>query len=204
MPSLGKSIQEVFVSVLTKKQPVGDGIRDQAMYAARQVAPLAGRTLPAAQQAVQQAAEQAVPLARNAGVTMRQGADTALAWATPRVDAARAWAAPQLEQSAHAISEQLAPMISSALLSAAHRIDAQPPKPQRRRGMMVAGAVVLTAAAGAAAAVVLKRRLDADGYSASVTETDFEAAGGGDQADAATYDASANPDPDADGHPRIV
>jgi hypothetical protein len=199
MSSLG-NIQEVFVSVLTKKQPIGDNLRDQAMYAARQVAPLAGKTLPTAQLAAQQAA----PLARNAGVAMRQGADTAVAWATPRVDAARAWAAPQIEQSAHAISEQLAPMISGALISAAHRIDAKPRKARRMRGRMVAGALVLTAAAGAAAAVVLKRRLDADGYSASVTETEFEAADGSDQADAATYDADEGPDPDVNGHPRIV
>jgi len=192
------------VSVSTKKQPVGDSLRDQAMYAVRQVAPIAGKTLPTAQLAAQQAAQQAVPLARNAGVTMRQGADTAVAWATPRVDAARAWAAPQLEQSAHAISEQLAPMISGALISAAHKIDAKPRRAQRSRVRMVAGALVLTAVAGAAAAVILKRRMDADGYSASGTGTEFEAADGSDQADAATYEADAGPDPDVNGHPRIV
>jgi hypothetical protein len=192
------------VSVLTKKRPVSDasGLREQAAYAAQKVAPLASKTKPMAQQAAQQAqlaaqqaAQQAVPLARSAGASVRQGADTAAAWAAPRVDAARSWAAPQIEQTARAISENLAPMISGALVSAAHKIDAKPKKSRRSRAGLIAGVVLLTAAAGAAAAVVLQRRRDAAGYPAP---------DGTDSADAATYEAGATPDPDMNGHPRIV
>ena len=76
-----------------------------------------------------------MPLARTAGTSVRQGADDAVAWATPKVDAARSWAAPQLEQSARAISENLAPMISSALITAAHKIEV----PKRKAAPSAAG-----------------------------------------------------------------
>lgn len=133
------------MSVLTRNQPVknmGD-LKDQAVATARQVGPLA-----------QQAAQQAVPLARNASMYAQQGTGNAVAWATPRVDAARSWAAPQLEQSARAISDSIAPMISSALLSAAQKIDAPKRKTRSSRTGIVAGTVLLTAAAGAGAAAI--------------------------------------------------
>lgn len=196
------------MSVLTRKQPALDtsGIRGQAVSAARQVAPLASKTVPLAQQAAQQAqaaaqlaAQQAVPFARSAGTSVRQGADSAVAWATPKVDAARSWAAPQIEQTAQAISDNLAPMISGALVSAARKIDTKPAKPRRGRGALVAGAVVLTVAAGAAAAVIIIRRRDAAGYLTSVPADEPESA------DAASYQADGDtPDPDMNGHPRIV
>jgi len=147
-------------------------------------------------------AQQAKPLARTAGDSIRHGADGAVAWATPKVDAARHWAAPQLEQSAHAISESLAPMISSALISAAHKIDVKPKKSKGRRQAMLAGAMVLTAAGGAAAVIATRRLHSADGYPAS-----GDASGpGGDQPDAERrYDADGGPpDSDMNGHPRIV
>jgi hypothetical protein len=135
------------VSVLTRNQPVkntsmGD-LRDQALATYHQLGPLA-----------QQAAQQAAPLARNAGASVQQGTGTAVAWATPKVDAARSWAAPQLEQSARAISESIAPMISAALLTAAQKIDAPKRKSRNSRTGIVAGTVLLTAAAGAGAAAV--------------------------------------------------
>lgn len=133
------------MSVLTRNHAVKNqnGLRDQAVSAARQFGPMA-----------QQAAQQAAPYARNAGVTVQQGTETAVAWATPKVDAARAWAAPQLEQSARAISDSIAPMISSALLTAAERIDAPKRQSHGSRKGMVAGTVLLTAAAGAGAAAI--------------------------------------------------
>ncbi len=182
------------MSVLTKKQPTSDSaaLRAQAAYAA-----LASKTVPLAQQAAlqaQAAAQQAGPLARTATTSMRQGADGAVAWATPRVDAARSWAAPQLEQTARAISDSLAPMISGALVNAAHKIDAPDrQKPRRRRGM-IAGALVLLAAAGAAAAVAMRLRQEPTEFS-SVPVTDDSVP---------VTDDKAPPDPDMNGHSQIV
>ena len=186
------------MSVLTRKHPVSEasGLRGQAVYAARHVGPLA-------QQAAQQAANQAVPLARTAGNSIRQSTDGAVAWATPKVDAARHWAAPQLEQSAHAISENLAPMISSALISAAHKIDVKPKKSKGRRQAILAGAMLLTAAGGAAAVFATRRMHSGDGLTIS---GDASGLGGGDQPGTERgYDTDGGPtDPDMNGHPRIV
>jgi hypothetical protein len=191
---------------LTRKHPVSDasGLRGQAIYAARQVGPLAGKTVPLAQHAAHQAAQQAMPLARNAGSSIRQGTDEAVAWATPKVDAARHWAAPQLEQSAHAISENLAPMISGALISAAHKIDVKPKKPTgRRRGMLI-GAILLTMAAGAAA-VLARRWQSADGFSAPGGPSGLGPVDDDQPGAERGYAADGEPpDPDANGHPRIV
>jgi hypothetical protein len=184
------------VSVLTRKQPVSDadGISGHAMYAARQVGPLA-----------QQAAQQAMPLARNAGDSIRHSTDGAVAWATPKVDAARHWAAPHLEQYAHAISEDLAPMISGALISAAHKIDVKPKKSKGHRQAMLAGAALLTAAAGAAAVVVTRRWQGADGYSAAGEVSGLGPAGDGEPGAERSYEANGGPsDQDINGHPRIV
>jgi hypothetical protein len=182
------------VSVLTRKHPVSDasGLRAHAVYAARQVGPLA-----------QQAANQARPLARTAGNSIRQGTDGAVAWAAPKVDAARHWAAPQLEQSARAINESLAPMISSALISAAHKIDVKPKKSKARRQAILVGATLLTAAGGAAAVLATRRMHSVDGFTAS---GDASGLGGGDQPGTErSYDADGSPtDPDMNGHPKIV
>jgi len=178
------------VSVLTKKQPTRDnsGLRAQAAYAA-----LASKTVPLAQQAqaaaqqAQAAAQQAKPLAKTAGTSMRQSADGAVAWATPKVDAVRSWAAPQLEQTAHVISDSLAPMISSALLDAAHKIDAPVRKKHRRRRGMMVGGLLLVAAAGAGATVAMRLRQPPTEFS-SVPPTDDRE----------------TPDPDMNGHSQIV
>lgn len=188
------------MSVLTRKHPASDigGLRGHAIYAARQAGPLA-------QQAAQQATQQAMPLARNAGDSIRHSTDGAVAWATPKVDAARHWAAPQLEQYAHTISDNLAPMISSALISAAHKIDVKPKKSKGRRQAVWAGAALLTAATGAAAVVARRRRQSADGLTASGEVSGIGPAGDGQPAPERGYEANGGPaDSDINGHPHIV
>lgn len=181
------------MSVMTRKQPVVDAamLRTQAAHAARQMKPLAVKTMPIAQQA----ARQAVPLAKSATTGVRQGTDTAVAWAVPRIEAARIWAAPQLEHSAQAVTDSIAPMVSSALMSAAHKIEM--PRKRRRRGALFAGIVLLAAgAAGGMAAVMMQRRRAAAGYPAAAGTA---AAGPG------TGEGTAGePDSDMNGHPRIV
>ncbi len=145
------------MSASTRKQPVSGSTAfgDRFARAGRPVGTLAGKT---------------VPLAQNAGVSVRQGAGSAIAKATPAVEAARSWAAPQLEQSAHAITDTIAPMISDALMTAAQKIDV--PKPRRRvRGGMVAGAVALTAAAGAAGFAVIRMRKQENGFATESPDT---------------------------------
>lgn len=170
------------MSVTSRKQAVSasNGLSDRVARAGRPVGSLAGR---------------AVPLAQNASTTVRQGAGTAIAKASPAVDAARSWAAPQLEQSAHAITDTIAPMISDALMSAAQKIDV--PKPKKRvRGGMIAGAVALTAAAGAATFAAIRMRRQDYGFAADgqdITATPPGEAGLGEE-----------PGPDAGGSSRII
>jgi hypothetical protein len=172
------------VSVTTRKQAVltSNGLGDRVARAGRPVGSLAGKT---------------VPLALNASTTLRQGAGTAIAKATPAVDAARSWAAPQLEQSAHAITETIAPMISDALITAAQRIDV--PKPKRRtRGRVIAGAVALTAAVGAATFAAIRMRQQDHGFAANgqdMTAPPATEPGLGEEP---------GPGPDVDGTSRIV
>jgi hypothetical protein len=167
-------------------------LRDQAVATARQVGPLA-----------QQAAQQAVPLARNASAYAQQGTESAVAWATPKVDAARSWAAPQLEQSARAISESIAPMITSALLTAAQKVDAPKRKSRNSRKGIVAGTVLLTAAAGAGAAAIyaMLHRQNGNGVAAAppdqadlgqadIAASDMPAAGSGYDYDDASQDVN--------------
>jgi hypothetical protein len=189
---------------MTRKQAVSDtgGLRGQAVYVARQVGPLASKTAPMAQQA----AQQVMPLARSAGASMRQGADEAVAWATPLVDAARSWAAPQLEQSAQAINENLAPIISSALITAARKIDTKPKKSRGRRGLL-AGTMLLTLAGGIAAMLVLRHRNESAGFPSAPPgdSPDIGSVDGGGQSGTDGHGTGSEP-PDADmnGHPRIV
>jgi hypothetical protein len=143
----------------------------------------------AAHQAAQQAqlaAQQAAPLAKTASTSVRHSADGAVAWATPKVDAARAWAAPQLEQSAHAITDNFAPMISGALINAAHKIDAPARKKPRRRGGMLTW-IALLVTAGVAAAVVAMRLREPPAEFTAAPATD-----------------GTPPDPDMNGQSQIV
>lgn len=203
------------MSVLTRKPSVNEasGLRAQAAYAARQVAPLATKTVPLAQQAAMQAqlaAQQAAPLARTAGTSVRQGADGAIAWATPRVDAARSWAAPQIEQSARAISENLAPMITSALITAAHKIDAPPRKKARhRRGGKLTGMVLLTTAAAAGALVAMRLRRRPEDFSQAPpadrgSDLGPVNAGGEGFGPTGGLDDDVTPDPDMNGNPNKI
>ena len=110
-------------------------------------------------------AKNAVPMAKNAGLTARQSAEDAMAWATPRMKDARAWAAPRVEQAglavrdkiAPAISEKIAPAISDALVEAAHRLDDSAPR-RRRWPRVLAGVAMFAATATAVAAAILRRR----------------------------------------------
>jgi hypothetical protein len=155
-----------------------------------------------------QAAQQAMPLARTAGTSIRHGADDAVAWATPKVDAARSWAAPQLEQSARAISENLAPMISSALISAAHKIEA-PKRKSHQRGRLLAGSMLLAAAGGLVATVVMRLRQQTDGLSGASADGGTSAGQAPDSAhtEAGTgigFETDDGPDPDMNGHSTIT
>lgn len=188
------------MSVLTKKQSAS-GYRGQAIQAAR---------VPIAQLAAlqAQAAQQAVPLARTAGTSIRHGADDAVAWATPKVDAARSWAAPQLEQSARAISENLAPMISSALISAAHKVEV-PKRKSHQRGRLVAGSMLLAAAGGLVTALIMRLRQQADGFAGASSVAGAPTEPGPDSArsEAGTgigFETDDGPDPDMNGHSTVT
>jgi hypothetical protein len=179
------------VSLLSRKAPVSDySLRDQAMDMARQA-------VPAARSATTIAAQQAVPVARNAGTSMKAGADGAVAWATPYANAARTWAAPQLEQAAIAISEKIAPMVSEALISAAHKIDVEQPKRRRlSKPVVLAGSLVLTAAGAAAAMSLLNRNGNGNGYTAQPVSDAGEDLGRGHSGDG-YYEEAGPGTPDA-------
>ncbi len=134
------------MSLLNKKPPVDDSRTAQLMTAARQ-----------AMNTTTGAAQQTVPLARNAGTSVKQGTDSAIAWVTPYADAARHWVAPRLEHSAHAINESIAPKISDALLSAANKIEVQP-KPRHRLVKFAIVSVAMLLTAGAAALLAMRRQ----------------------------------------------
>jgi hypothetical protein len=110
-------------------------------------------------------ARAAVPVARTAGMTARDGARSAATWAAPRINGARAWTAPRIEQSGLAIRDTIAPRVCETLTAAARRVDvtAASPEvtaPRRRWPQVVAATAVLAAAVGAATAVVLRRLQD--------------------------------------------
>jgi hypothetical protein len=188
------------VSLLSKKQPVsytsmiGGQARNMAMQAA-----------PVARNASTLATQQAVPLARTAGTSMKQGADGAVAWATPYVGAARHRAAPWLEQSATVMTESIAPAISDVLRSAAQKIDYIEPKPRHRMSMstVLAGSMLLTAA-GVAAAYTLRHK-NGNGYTAGTpVATSPDAASSGTINDGYGPEDPTMPDPEGNGHPTIT
>jgi len=129
---------------------------------------------------------QMVPVARNAGLTAKQGADVIVAWANPRVRGARVWAAPRVElagvavrdqigpavstaliDAAHRLDKQVSPVVSAALIEAAHRLDDSPPPPKRSRWpWLLAGIGLLAAAGSAAAAIMLKRQSESETFGA--------------------------------------
>lgn len=184
------------MSLLTKK-PSAAGylmLGEQARSAARQA-------IPVAVSATSTAAQQAKPLAKTAGQSVRHGTGDAIAWATPYADAARAWAAPKLEQSAVAVSENIAPMISDALITAARKIE--PASAKRRRignAGLLAASLALIAAGAATALSMRKRSTEANGYPSA------DAAGSGESVRLVTEERAEQDwvDPDANGHPPIA
>lgn len=174
------------MSVLTKKQPTKASGKFRTSAAYSQLGPKAQQAAQQAQLAAQQAALQAQAAAQQAVPLAKSTKDGAIAWATPKVDSARAWAAPQLEMYAHTISDSLAPMISSALMNAARKVDAPPRKRRRNRGAMFTGIALLVAAAGAGAVVAMRLKERPAPYT-SVPVTD-----------------EGPPDPDLNGHSEIV
>jgi len=142
------------MSLLTRKRPVG-AMPTVVRKRARDVA---DRAVPIAKQAVP-IAKQAVPMAKQAGIAARHGAEDAVAWAAPRVDEARSWVAPRIERTGIAVRDSIAPRISDALVTAAHRVDATPSK-RRRWPRLLVGFALLAAIAGAVAAIARRNRPD--------------------------------------------
>ncbi len=186
------------VSLLTRKQPEASGLGGQAVLIAKQA-------VPAAKNAGTLAAQQAVPLARTTGASVKQGASGAAAWATPYVGAARHRAAPWLEQSAVTLSENIAPMISEALISAARKIDYVEPKPRHRlsKTSVLAGSVLLTAAGAAAAISLRHRHSNGTGFTAGtpMNGTGESGMSPDSMGDGHAPAESSMPDADANGHP---
>lgn len=192
------------MSLLTRKQAVDalpDGINTLPASLSRRARRAAEQAAPIAKQLADQAApiaRQAVPKAKQAGAVALQGGQDAVAWAAPHVDDARSWAAPHLESAGIAVRETIAPKISDAMVSAAHKLDVTPKR--RRWPKVLAGLALAAAATAAAAAVVRRRRSDpfayeppspaaeADGVAAQATE----AARQNGEADGARAEADAN------------
>jgi hypothetical protein len=182
------------VSVLTRKHAANGGtrVRDRAAQVAVPAAKNASATV---RQGAGEAATAVRQSAEEAAAWARPRVDEAAAWARPRLDEARAWAAPRLERGGVAVQETIAPAISEAMVTAARKLDVQPARKSRRWGSVVAITMMLAAAASAAAAIVMRRR---------PMETDHTASG----AEPATMteqpvdpDAS-QPDAEANGHPQ--
>jgi hypothetical protein len=125
------------------------------------------------------AAAQAVPMGKRAGTTavlgVRQGAQGAKEWASPRVEGAvqgvRIWAAPRLEGAADTVTESVAPKVSSLLRSAADQVRLEKAKPAKTgiRSLLdwrwLLGIGAAAAAAGTTAAIAMRRR-----YAAATAE----------------------------------
>jgi hypothetical protein len=115
-----------------------------------------------------QVANQAIPLAQNAGATIRNSANDAVVWATPKLNDLRTWAAPQIEQAGFAVRDTIAPRISDALVQTARRVEV--PKPRRRRWPGLLVGTLLIAAAASAATAISRLRLEAEaGYTPSTS-----------------------------------
>ncbi len=116
----------------------------------------------AAIESARRMAAQLPPLARSTSEAAKRG-----------VTRTRAWAAPQLERGGQVLQDQVAPKVSAALSSAAHRVDPAQPKPRQWRKAvafsLLAAAGVVTALAG------IRRRTSAP---APASDTAGETAGG--------------------------
>jgi hypothetical protein len=162
------------VSLLSKKRPVDNvvDVRDRALQGVQRAETVAKSAIPKAKQAVP-AAKDAGAAVREAGASVstavlrgaedaaawaRPRVDDAVSWARPHVDDARSWAAPRLERSGVVVQESIAPAISEAMVSAAHKLEVKPPRKRRRWASVLAVTMMVAAAASAAAAVAMRRR----------------------------------------------
>jgi hypothetical protein len=162
------------VSLLSRKRPVDDvvDVRGRALQSVQWAVPAAKSAIPMAKQAVPAAKDAGAAVkeastavstavlrsAEDAATWARPHVDDAVAWARPHVDDARSWAAPRLERSGLAVQESLAPAISEAMVSAAHKLDVKPVRKRRRWASVLAVTMMVAAAASAAAAVAMRRR----------------------------------------------
>jgi len=92
-----------------------------------------------AQQLALQAKEQLTPLAKSAQQSASQG-----------LYQARTWVAPRVEQAGVAVQERIAPAVSSAMITTAHRVQPVQARSRRRWPAILAGVVTVSAAAVAA------------------------------------------------------
>jgi hypothetical protein len=148
------------------------------------------RAVPLAKNAGVTVKERAVPLAKNAGVTVKERAGDVAAWASPHVREARAWAAPHVEATGTAVQEKIAPQVSDILTRAARQLD---PAPVRRRRSRLARGIVLLAAAASAVAVLalVRRQLPRPGCGGADAEVTDPVSGSGDQASGPDDDETA-------------
>jgi len=125
-------------------------------------------------------AAQLPPLARNTSEAAKRG-----------VTRSRAWAAPQLERGGQVLQDQVAPKVSAALSSAAHRVDPGQPKPRQWRKVaafsLLAAAGIVTALAG------IRRRANAAAPAAEPAGSDTA------PADTTPEDAAPGPEDAAPG-----
>ncbi|MCT9931775.1 DUF5324 family protein [Planotetraspora sp. A-T 1434] len=92
--------------------------------------------------------------ARKAGNKVSPVAETARDVATHRVEDARVWAAPKIDQAAHSVEDQIAPMVSAFLADLARKVDVPPRAKARRRWPVLA---LLAGAAIGAVGVAMYR-----------------------------------------------
>ena len=109
-------------STKNRRNSASNGLRTRAAQAGTQAGTMVNKSMPLSQQAG--------PMMSSAGNSARQGAGNAMSMATPASDAVRSWAAPQLEHYAKAVSDSIAPALSSALMNASHTVEV----PKKRKG----------------------------------------------------------------------
>jgi hypothetical protein len=129
-------------------------------------------------------AAQLPPLARSTSEAAKRG-----------VTQTRAWAAPQLERGGQVLQHQVAPAVSNALSSAAHRVDPGQPKPRQWRKIaafsLLAAAGVVTALAGfrrhSTATTPAKEESAPDGASTDSSGGEATAGGSEEEHESATH-----------------
>lgn len=134
-----------------------NGLRTRAAQAGTQAGTMVNKSMPLSQQAG--------PMMSSAGNSARQGAGNAMSMATPASDAVRSWAAPQLEHYAKAVSDSIAPALSSALMNASHTVEVpkkrkgKNKKRKRKGGLGLWLGSLLLGLAGAAAGAAIAQRM---------------------------------------------